>query len=118
MNFQVALDKTLKDRGIKGAEIAQVCACSQGHISQLRNGGECTLAFQSRLLEALDEFGACSYLMALWRSELVDQPITARQAIATLQQQELTDAEVADLLAIASRHMRVAKTTKSFAIAV
>lgn len=106
MNFQQALDRTLRDKGIKGVELAAAVGCSQGQISQLKNGGECTLAFQSRLLDALERFGAKDYLISLWLGLDSDRPPTIAEAIALLKQAELTDRQVADLLSISAHHIR------------
>jgi transcriptional regulator with XRE-family HTH domain len=106
MDFQCALDKTLLACGISGSRLAAEIGCGRSHISQLRrDGGECTLAFQARLLDALDRLGAKQTFIALWQNQ-DGSILSSEKAITFLKGQELSDAEVAELLSVASEALR------------
>ncbi|NJK28779.1 MAG: hypothetical protein HC851_24805 [Acaryochloris sp. RU_4_1] len=116
MNLQQALDKTLKDRGIRAVDLAATVGCVQSHISQIRKGHECTLAMLERILAALDRLspGAKAYLCEQWLGETVTpgQPISSEHAIAVLASSPLTDDQIASLLNIASQNLRQPQTAQ------
>lgn len=115
MTLQEALDKTLKEKGIKAIELASTVGCAQSHISQIRRGRECTLSMLERILAALERLrpGSRAYLCEQWLGEAVTpgQTISAEYAIATLASSSLTEDQIATLLNVASQNLRKSPTT-------
>jgi biotin operon repressor len=106
MDFQCALNQTLLDCEISGSRLAAEIGCGRSHISQLRrDGGECTLAFLARLLDALERLGAKERLLQLWHDQECKN-LSSQRAISFLKGQELSDVEVAELLSVASEALR------------
>lgn len=115
MQIHEALAKVIKKHCLTGKALAAAAGIGESQLSFFIRG-ERGLQYES-LCRVLDALPPTCHHDLLRLMEGSESNVSVRAAIAALQQHELTDAEVADLLAIASSHVRSAKNANSFAIA-